>query len=373
MRWRCRAGWPLAALAVVFAALLLAGGPARAHSPTLGAFVGVPPPGGSLGLLVTTESASGDAFAQTVREVGCDPESISVWFGRAVAAYIPGAPPLVNSRFPGTIPADTPVVVRCRADITPEIDPPNARYVIDGDTVTLVDGRSDVPVAPGSATSTITTLSARHSYGDLDGDGDVDAAVALVQNPGGSGTFHYLAVHEGGSTSPAPTVFLGDRVVVERVAIAHGRVTVSYLTRTVDEAFVAPPTVAVTRHFTLEGGELVEIGSGVCEASGLDTVGPFVFVTTVVSGTQVFSGFTMTGCSRTATGSLAWRLLDDAGVEIASGFTTGGGTDGPGRFTFTVDYDVSERQRGQLEVFGTDASVGEGYPPPSDAIALILR
>jgi hypothetical protein len=278
--------------------------------------------------------------------------------------------------FPATLTAETPVIVRCGSAAAPAVDAPNASYDIEGGAVALAGGRSEVQAAPGSATQVVTTLADRRSYGDLDGDGAADAAVALWQAPGGSGTFHYLAVLAGGSAGPAPTVLLGDRVIVDRVAIAHGRVAVSYLTRGLDEALAAQPTIPVTRYFALEGGALVELGSGSCEASGLEDIGAFVFVTTPTSGTEVLGRFAVTGCSRTFESTVNWRLLDRAGAELVSGFTMGGGVDGPGRFAFTVEYDVSavaERQIGHLEVFETDASGGEGFPPPSNTIELILR
>ncbi len=54
----------------------------------------------------------------------------------------------------------------------------------------------------------------------------------------------------------------------------------------------------------------------------------------------------------------------------------GGGVDGAGRFAFTVEYDtasVVDRQIGHLEVFEVDASGGEGFPPPSNTIVLVLN
>ena len=393
-----RAWWPLAALVASVAlgtlgalgAAPLAGGAVEAQQPwraqqpqhaqqpqqaqlPLGAFAGAPPAAGSLGLLVTTEDATAAALVATLGQAGCDTTSVTTLAGAAPQIHVPGAPPLVNAAFPATLPAETPVIVRCGAAAVPAVDAPNAGYTIDGGVVALADGRSEVPVAAGSATSTVTTLSARRSYGDLDGDGLADAAVALVHDPGGSGTFHYLAVLAGGSTGPAPTLPLGDRVIVDRVAIAHGRVTVSYLTRTFDEALAALPTVPVTRHFALAGGALVELGGGSCEAPGLEEVGAFVFVTTPASGAEVSNGFAVSGCSRTFESTVNWRLLDRAGAEIASGFAMGGGVDGPGRYAFSVEYDVDARQLGHLEVFETDASGGEGFPPPSNTIVLVLR
>ncbi len=371
-----RSGRVLAAVVALIAALSVGGGAAQAEHPEhpeLGAFVGVPPSGSSLGVVVTTESVPAAALVATMRQAGCDPMSMSMVASGATRVFVPGAPRFVNARFPGTVPGGTQIVVRCAAAVVPSVDPENASYVIDGRTLTLADGRYDVPAAPGSAARDVTELGAHRSYGDLDGDGVADAAAALVQNPGGTGTFHYLAVEPGGSHRPAPTVFLGDRVIVDHVAIAHGRVTVAYLDRSFGDAMAFPPTVPIVRHFALEDGALVDVGSGACEAPALETVGSFVIVTSPPSGTEVLRRFAVTGCSRTFESNVNWRLLDREGAELASGFASGGGVEGLARFAFTVEYDVASRQVGRLEVFEVDASEGEGFPPPMEAITLILR
>jgi len=43
--------------------------------------------------------------------------------------------------------------------------------------------------------------------------------------------------------------------------------------------------------------QLVELGSGSCEASALEDVGAFVFVTTPTSDAEVLGRFAVTGCS----------------------------------------------------------------------------
>ena len=359
--------------AALLAALSAGGGRARADDRGPGAFWGLPPRGDAVGVVVTTEPASPAALVSALRAAGCDPMSIAVASAGAVRAYVPGAPAAVNARFPHLVAGGLQVALRCRERIPAAADPENAAYVVDGEEVRLVGGRLEVPFEPGSASGTVTELGPHRAYGDLDSDGLLDAASALRQNAGGSGTFHYLAVSPGGREAPGPTVFLGDRVWVERVAIAHGRVRVSYLERAFHEPMASPPEIPVSRQFALEQGRLVELGSGACEAPALGEIGSFVIVTAPASGTEVLGRFAVSGCSRTFESTVNWRLLDRAGAELAAGFATGGGVDGPGRFAFTVEYDVDGRQPGRLEVFEADVSEGEGFPPPREAITLILR
>jgi hypothetical protein len=99
----------------------------------------------------------------------------------------------------------------------------------------------------------------------------------------------------------------------------------------------------------------------------------FIFVTAPVSGGRVRTGFRVTGCSRTFESNVPWRLLDRDGTELAAGSTMGGGVDGPDHFSFTVDYTISSRQIGHLEVSEEDVSDGEGFPPVRNVIPLVLQ
>ena len=53
-------------------------------------------------------------------------------------------------------------------------DPKNATYNLDGQSVTLINGVSEISSAPGSATKTTTRYFGNEAYGDVDGDDDND-------------------------------------------------------------------------------------------------------------------------------------------------------------------------------------------------------
>jgi hypothetical protein len=370
-----------AGLAIAAVAISLTGGrsevataqtPVQIAAPLGGGFSGVPPRAGGVGLLVTSESSSAAGLASTLRDAGCVTLTFATINGGLWSSYVAGAPGFVNEPFPALLAADTPFAVRCIAAI-PLVDPDNATYVLDGSPVTVTDGTSSVPAAPGSATQILTEVTMRQSYAFLDGDTVADAATVLTYQPGGSGTFSYLSVVPSGSASPAPVVFLGDRVLVERLAAAHGEVSVTYLDRPAGVPFASVPTLQVTRRFKLEGGALIELGNGACEVGNLDDLGAFVFVTSPAPGAQLFSGFTVTGCSRTFESTVNWRLLARDGSELASGFTMGGGVDGADRFSFNVTYsNPAGVEVGSLEVFEVDASGGEGLPSPRVVIPIVL-
>lgn len=98
----------------------------------------------------------------------------------------------------------------------------------------------------------------------------------------------------------------------------------------------------------------------------------FVIVTRPDAGDRVASGFQVTGCSRTFESTVNWRLLARDGSELNSGFTQGGGVDGPGTFSFQVTFTGAEREIGHLEVFDEDTSDGEGPPPGRTVLPLVL-
>jgi len=141
---------------------------------------------------------------------------------------------------------------------------PNAEYPVDNTSTgkaQLKEGVFEESVAPGSATKTKIRLGKEQSFGDVNGDGAEDAAVTLVVDPGGSGTFTYLAlvINEKGTAKPVSSILLGDRIIVKSLAIQAGNVVVTILTRKPNESMSMEPKFEVTRKFKLQSDKLVEV------------------------------------------------------------------------------------------------------------------
>jgi hypothetical protein len=68
---------------------------------------------------------------------------------------------------------------------------------------------------------------------DLDHDGRDDAVVILVNEPGGSGSFYYVAAayNDGTQFVGSTALLLGDRIDIQSVAVSDGIVIVSYSDR----------------------------------------------------------------------------------------------------------------------------------------------
>lgn len=137
--------------------------------------------------------------------------------------------------------------------------PLNASYPLEPRElpVQLVDGRTEVPAAPGSAAVVRTMVWGGPAVSDLTGDGQDDALLILVQDRGGSGTFYYLAVaiREGVGFRGVDSVLLGDRIDPQRIDVNGNRIQVHYLDRESGEAVSVPPSRATERTFLYDSGE----------------------------------------------------------------------------------------------------------------------
>ncbi len=140
---------------------------------------------------------------------------------------------------------------------------PNAEYPVEFTSTgkaQLEGGVFEEPVAPGSATMTRIRLGEEQAAGDVNGDGAEDAAVTLAVDPGGSGTFTFLAlvINDKGTARPLAAVLLGDRITVKSLSIQYGSVVVTLLARKPDEPMSSEPEVEVTRTFKLQGDRLID-------------------------------------------------------------------------------------------------------------------
>jgi hypothetical protein len=106
----------------------------------------------------------------------------------------------------------------------------------------------------------VELLRQHYATGDLEGDGAVDAVVALSVTNAGDETGHYLAVlrHLGMDTISLGTAFLGHPVEVERVHVEGRRVIVDLKRRSATDPECCPSEPARVV-FVLGRGELVKV------------------------------------------------------------------------------------------------------------------
>jgi hypothetical protein len=136
----------------------------------------------------------------------------------------------------------------------PATDPLNATYIVEGQKIRLIDGRSETESAPGSAIKVITSVFGKPVYGNIDGESDADAALILTYNPGGSGTFYYVAaaLNVNGFYLGTRAILLGDRVAPQNVSVSNGVIVANYADRRRDEPMAASPSVGKSKYLVLE-------------------------------------------------------------------------------------------------------------------------
>jgi LysM repeat protein len=137
----------------------------------------------------------------------------------------------------------------------------NATYQgIYAQPVTLTDGKYEgKPFQEGGASRpTVVLADSFAAFGDLDGNGIADAAVLLVENSGGSGSFLYLAavIDENGRPVNVATTLLGDRVQPASLSIQGGEIVFQGATHAPGDPMCCP-SLKTTMTYRLEAGALV--------------------------------------------------------------------------------------------------------------------
>ncbi|MEN9613798.1 MAG: hypothetical protein RLZZ347_105 [Candidatus Parcubacteria bacterium] len=151
-------------------------------------------------------------------------------------------------------------------------------YLIDGQSVTLVDGVGTIDLGIDSASSKSTiAYFGNEAVGDLNNDGVVDKAFLVTKTGAGSGTFYYLvgALRTTDGYVGTDAVFLGDRIAPQTTEIRNGLVIVNYADRSLGESFAISPSHGKSVWLkvdpkTLKFGEVVQNFEGESDSNRLN-------------------------------------------------------------------------------------------------------
>lgn len=130
------------------------------------------------------------------------------------------------------------------APVVVNSDPLNISYIVSGQTFNLVDGKAEIVIENSNTKNTLAVFG-QPVYGDLDKDGDNDAAILLVNNPGGSGTFYYavLAINNDGKYVATNTMLLGDRIAPQTLEIQDGHALYNFAERKITDPMTTQPSI----------------------------------------------------------------------------------------------------------------------------------
>jgi hypothetical protein len=249
----------------------------------------------------------------------------------------------------------------------------NATYMFPfyGRTVTLTNGAYQ----EGSGAEIYSVSMAEAiAFGDLNGDGLEDAATILVENGGGTGQFESVVVmvDQGGVPTRAGVSLLGDRVLVNSLAIQAGRVLLDMLVQGPNDAMCCP-TQPVTQAYQLFANGLFLMHATSKTLSGAERT---ITITSPVNNTEVTNLVTVTGSISIAPfeNTLVYQIYNVANEKVveASLMVDAAEMGGPGTFTLSLDL-TKAGVTGPIRLEILDISMANGSTLALDAIILVLK
>ena len=125
---------------------------------------------------------------------------------------------------------------------------------IDGQHFQMGHGVAEIAAAPGSAITNTLRMVGEPVLAGPDAAGNRDAALIVVNDPGGSGRFYYAlaAIAQADSYRATNVLPLGDRITPQTIEYRDGRFIYHYLGRDLDQPMSEPPTVEETLSVRLD-------------------------------------------------------------------------------------------------------------------------
>lgn len=136
-------------------------------------------------------------------------------------------------------------------------DERNATFQIEGNTITLINGKS--------ITDSISGATYRHfgnsARGDLNGDKIPDIAFLVTGETGGTGLFYYvvIATQTNSGYEALNPIFIGDRIAPQSTQIQSGVLTINYADRNPNEPFTSQPSVGKSARFIVSNDKLIPL------------------------------------------------------------------------------------------------------------------
>jgi hypothetical protein len=240
--------------------------------------------------------------------------------------------------------------------------------------VQLVDGKYESGSGADYISASMLNMAA---FGDLNADGNGDAAVILVENYGGTGQFEYLVpvfFIAGGGASASSGFFLGDRVTVNSMSMQNGVVTLDMLVHSPNDGLCCPsqPMTQSYRFYWGAGLVMVHATSGTAE-NGFRNIS----LEAPVGESQVSKQIQIKGNVTIAPfeNTLLLRIIDVNNSPIYEGPIMVSAPDmgAPGTFDTIVDISSGLPNPGAIRIEVSEVSMADGSTLVLDSVDVILK
>jgi hypothetical protein len=204
-------------------------------------------------------------------------------------------------------------------------------------TVRLVDG--SYTEGSSGADYLAVTMTDFLALGDLDADGEDEAAALVAEQYGGSGAFYFLVVYEHQDDEPvyAASVFIDDRPILTGLSIRDGEIYVDVTVHARDDPMCCP-SLPTLRRYRFLPPNLALTYYATQTPAGQSRV---ITIQAPVEGAQV-SGMVRLKGNVSVTpfeNTLVYRIFDMGGVELSAGPVPVDSPDvgAPGEFEQAID------------------------------------
>lgn len=181
--------------------------------------------------------------------------------------------------------------------------------------VQLSDGKFE---SGSGADYELVQLLDQAAFGDLNGDGNEDAALLLAENSGGSGVFVFLIamVNNGDSFVQSTPMLVDDRPLINSISIENGKVKLDANIHGVGDVMTSP-SMSVLEEYQLTQNQLTLTGLN----SKINGVERSITIESPMDGTEVSGSIQVKGSMPIGPfeNNLAYRFYDQAGNLLFEG------------------------------------------------------
>ena len=210
--------------------------------------------------------------------------------------------------------------------------------------------------------------------GDLDGDGENEAAVIVTEYYGDAGTFVFLVIYKYLSDEPVflTSIFIDDQPLFNDLAIEDGEISVDVVVHTADDPTCCP-SLETRRHYLLNGVNLILTDYSTKTPAGDPRV---ITIEAPVNGIEISGIILLKGNISIAPfeNNLVYRVYDLGGVELSAGPVTvdAPGLGSPGTFEKAIDLG-SILANTTVRITVEDINLADGSLFAMDSIILLVR